>query len=132
VIVADTHVVIWRDLDPAKLSAKARRVLKQTDQSGQGVLVSEISLWEIALLMKRGRLQIESDYLTFISLIRSAHLYRFINITPEIAFLSANLADDVNRDPADRLICATTLVHQAELVTADKNLRKAKSITTVW
>ena len=131
-IVVDTHVVIWRALEPKQLSTKARRALKQADQSGQAVLVSEISLWEIALLMKRGRLQLDSDYLTFVDLIRSANVYRFINITPKIAFLSANLPDDINRDPADRLICATALAHQAELVTADKNLRKTKSITTIW
>jgi PIN domain nuclease of toxin-antitoxin system len=132
VIVADTHIVVWHALDSKQLSAKARRSLKQAEQDGQGVLVSEISLWEIALLMKRGRLQIDCDYLSFIDLIRAADLYRFINITPEIAFLSANLPDDVNRDPADRLICATALTFQAELVTADKNLRKAKSVATIW
>ena len=46
--------------------------------------------------------------------------------------LSVELDNSVNHDPADRIIAATSLVEDAPLVTADKNLIKAKSINTIW
>lgn len=53
-------------------------------------------------------------------------------ITPEIADLSVNLPEEINQDPADRLISATSIVYKAPLVTADKNLLKSKRVKTVW
>ncbi len=50
----------------------------------------------------------------------------------EIAELSANLPDEINQDPADRIICATSIITNTELITADKNLRKSKLVNTIW
>ena len=38
----------------------------------------------------------------------------------------------INEEEADRIIAATSLVEDALLVTADKNLIKAKIISTIW
>ncbi|MCK5094899.1 MAG: PIN domain-containing protein, partial [Spirochaetes bacterium] len=53
-------------------------------------------------------------------------------ITPEIARMSVEFDDSVNSDPADRIIAATSLIENAPLVTADKNLINAKAINTIW
>ncbi len=50
----------------------------------------------------------------------------------EIAKISVEFDDSVNLDSADRIIAATSLVEDAPLVTADKNLIKAKIINTIW
>jgi len=130
-IVVDTHVMIWRALCPKKITTKAKKVIQQAHDD-EAILVSEISFWEIAMFIKKQRLKIDIDPLSFINLLCTANTYHFVGITPEIAHVSVNLPDDIKRDPADRIICATAIVSDAILVTADKNLRASKAIKTVW
>lgn len=130
-IAADTHVIIWDALKPEKLSNNARRAI-ETANTGNGIIFCEISLWEIAMLIKKRRIQIEIEFQEFISLVISSNRYIFQRLTPEIAELSVNLPSEVNNDPADRMISATSIIHQAPLVTADQNLIKADCIETIW
>jgi PIN domain nuclease of toxin-antitoxin system len=53
-------------------------------------------------------------------------------ITPEIAQLSASLSSTINKDPADRIIAATSIAEKADLVTADKQLRNTDQLKTIW
>ena len=96
------------------------------------LIISEISLWEIAMIIKKRRLIIEVPYLEFIDLIKSSNNYLVKGISPEIADLSVYIPDEINPDPADRIICATAKVYNSPLVTADKNLLKSKSVSTIW
>jgi PIN domain nuclease of toxin-antitoxin system len=130
-IVMDTHVIIWQVLNNQKITARARKAIQQANANGQ-VLASEISFWEIAMLMKKRRLKIDADYLSFMDLLRRAYAYQFLGITPEIAHVSVNLPDEISRDPADRIICATAIVSDAALITADKNLRASSAVKTIW
>jgi len=130
-IILDTHVIIWDALQPEKISKKARKVIDRANDSSE-IIIADISLWEIAMLMKKKRLKVDATYIEFISLIRAANHYLIQAITPEIADISVSLTSEVNLDPADRLICATSLFRNVPLITADSNLINAKSIETIW
>ncbi len=130
-IVIDTHVIVWDALQPGKISKKARRMIDRANETGE-IIVADISLWEIAMLMKMKRLRIDATYSEFIRLVKSANHYSIQAITPEIADLSVSLSSEINLDPADRLICATAIHLNVPLITADSNLINAKSIETVW
>ena len=130
-IVADTHIIVWDALKPESLSKKAREALLIANET-DGIIFCEISLWEIAMLIQKNRIKINASYLEFISLLKSSNNYIFKGISPEIAELSANLPEKINQDPADRIICATSILTNVELITADKNLRKFKSLRTIW
>ena len=130
-IVADTHIIIWNALKPEMLSRKAEKVISEANSS-DGIIFCDISLWEIAMLMHKGRLNINVEYLVFIKLVLESTNYVYRTITPEIARLSANLFSDNNKDPADRIIAATSIIENAKLVTADKKLRKSRKVTTIW
>lgn len=130
-IFLDTHVIIWRALDPEKIPTKVRHLLDQEEKL-RPLRICEVSLFEIAMLMKRGRLNTDLDYLEFIDLILTANDYLVVGINPEIAALAVNFPDHVNKDPADRIILAATIHYKAKLITADTNLRKAEVVTTVW
>lgn len=93
---------------------------------------SDISLWEIAMLIDKGRLDSGTDTLTFLRLIHSARRIRILHITPEIAATSANSSFFDHGDPADRIIAATAIVHKAELVTCDVHLPAVKGLRIVW
>ena len=130
-IVVDTHIIIWNALKPEMLSEKAEKAISAANNS-DGIIFCEISLWEIAMLMHKGRLSIDVEYLEFIKLILESNEYVFLGITPEIAKLSTDLFSDNNKDPADRIIAATSIIENAKLITADKKLRQSKKVATIW
>ncbi len=130
-IVVDTHIILWNALKPEMLSRKAKRAISAANNS-DGIIFCDISLWEIAMLMHKGRLSIDVEYLEFIKLVSESNNYVYRGITPEIARLSAKLFSDNNKDPADRIIAATSIIENAKLVTADKKLRQSRKVTTIW
>ena len=131
VIVVDTHIIIWNALKPDKLSQKAKKAIEKANNS-DGIFFCEISLWEIAMLISKSKLTVDATYNEFINLVYASNNYRYKGITPEIAEKSTSLPDQVNKDPADRIISATSIIHKAPLITADKNLLKATCIETIW
>jgi len=129
-IVLDTHALIYDALTPARLSARARKAiaLAFTDRE---LACSDISLWEIAMLIAHKRLNPVIDARQFLDDMIAARHVRVLPITAEIAVLSQS---DVfsHGDPADRLIAATARLHRAPLITSDAKLRKLKEVTTIW
>ena len=130
-IAVDTHVLIWDALSPERLSFAAVEVIAKANQS-DGIIVADISLWEIAMLIQKGRVQVETDCQSFLNLVIQANQIHVRTTTPQIATLSAQLPSTINADPADRLIVATSLAGGVALVTSDQNLRDAPEITTIW
>jgi PIN domain nuclease of toxin-antitoxin system len=131
VIVMDTCAIIWDAIDPAKISAKAKKAINKADENN-ALFICDISLWEIAMLITRKRVEIDETPANFLRLVLSSKNYTVVSISPEIAELSVTLASEINNDPADRIIVASAMLKQAPLVTADNNLRRAKIVETIW
>ncbi len=130
-ITIDTHIIIWEALKPELLSTKAKDSIQKANNTN-GIILCEISLWEIAMLIQKKRIDIKAPYIEFINLVKASNNYILKGITPEIAELSTLLPLEINLDPADRIICATSLTMNIPLVTADKKLRKNKTVKTIW
>ncbi len=131
-IICDTHVLLfWAD-QPQRLSAAARGTLERGLDEGD-LACSDISLWEVAMLHARGRLNNRADVTLggYIRDILTALAMTVLPITPEIAELSQS-AMFAHGDPADRLIGATALAHRASLVTADMQLRSVSGLRCIW
>jgi PIN domain nuclease of toxin-antitoxin system len=129
VILLDTHVLVWAVGDTKRLSRGAVSEIRRARQGG-GLAVSAITLWELGLLMNRGRIQAPGTVESSIRQLIEDITVR--PITPEIAALAAQFPDDFPRDPADRLIAATARAEGLTLVTRDENIRKSPLIKTVW
>ena len=130
-ITIDTHIIIWDALKPEMLSDTAKQEIFKADNS-DGIIICDISFWEIAMLIKKGRIEIDVTYLEFIDLVKASNNYIIQSITPEIAELSTTLPVEINADPADRLIAASSIITKTALVTADKNLRQSNILNTIW
>ena len=129
-IVLDTQVIVFDALDPTRLSARARNAVNQAAENRE-LACSDISLWEIAMLIAKGRLEPGMDANRFLEDLIAARRINVLPITPEIAVLSQ--ADGFSHgDPADRLIAATAMFHRARLVTSDAKLRKLRSLAALW
>ncbi len=127
----DTHALIWDFLTPNRLSQPALEALSVATSAGE-VAIAAISLWEIAMLVEKRRVVVAVDCQTFIEAILQARQIKVIPLTPHIATRSVQLPDSVNKDPADRLIVATAIAENVPLVTADRNLRRANIVSTIW
>jgi len=130
-IVLDTCTIIWDALQQDKLSKRALQAINKADHEN-GLMVCDISFWEIAMLVKKGRLKLDTTTSSFISLYLQFRNITVAAISPEIAEVSVGFSDGINQDPADRIIVATSLVHRASLVTADSNLLALPTIATCW
>ena len=84
------------------------------------------------MLIKKGRLQIDDSASNFIHAILDSQNFIYKSITPEIAELSVNLGNEINKDPADRIIVATSILENTALITADDNLLKSSIVNTIW
>ncbi len=128
-IVLDTCAIIWDALDAGQLTPKAKKAIERHEND---LIICDISIWEIAMLIKRKRLVVDDTASGFINLVIQSRNYFVQKITPEIAELSVNFGSEINNDPADRLIAATSLLGNAPIVTADENLRGASMLKTIW
>ena len=129
-VAVDTHVLIWDALASERLSRTASAAVRCANES-DGIVVADICLWEIAMLLSKDGLQVNTSCADFLRLIQVANQIHVRAITPCIAELSAQLPPSINSDPADRFIVATALVHGVALVTADRNLRSAPDLVRI-
>jgi PIN domain nuclease of toxin-antitoxin system len=129
-IVLDTHALVYDALAPGRLSVRARKAI-ESGFADRELACSDISLWEIAMLISRKRLDPAMDARQFIDDMVSARQVRMLPISPEIAVLSRS---DMfaHGDPANRLIAATARLYQAPLVTSDLQLRRLRKLATIW
>ena len=128
-ILLDTCAIIWDALDASKLSPAAKSAVEHNESE---LIICDISIWEISMLIKRKRLEVADTASGFINLLLQSRNYLVQEITPEIAELSVNFGPEINSDPADRLIAATSILGNAPIVTADVNLRSAPILKTIW
>lgn len=126
-IVADTHAWLWWVANDPLLSPNAAKELLEADVVG----VSCISCWEIALLTSGGRLSLDRDPVVWMREALNAPRVILLELTPEVAMASARLPWQ-HRDPADRLIVATAIIHGARLITKDETIRAFAPARAVW
>lgn len=88
------------------------------------ILISEISLWEIAMLSSKGRIQIAEPLEDWLEEVLKAPGIRAVNLTPKILADSVHLPGAFHADPSDRLIVSTARVLGAQLVTKDHLIQK--------
>jgi PIN domain nuclease of toxin-antitoxin system len=118
VIVLDTHAFIWWVTESAELSSAARDHLATEDT----VSVPSICLWEVAMLAAKSRIDLGDEVEAFLRDAIGWRGVRVHEITPAIATRAGGLPATFPGDPADRLIVATALDLECQLVTRDARI----------
>ena len=126
----DTHVLIWWLNDGVALSPEQQTVLESASPATP-LLVSDISLWEVATLHTLGRIRLTIPLRDWLEKAVAPPLVRRIGISPAIAAELATLPDSFHRDPADRIIVATARTLGATLLTQDRRIIDAALIRTL-
>lgn len=130
-ILLDTHAWVWWVGAPERLSASATRAVDAAMKAGE-VCVSSISVWEVHMLVARGRLILKMDAGEWVSRSEALPFLRFVPVDNRIAERSVHLPPPMHEDPADRIIVATALTLGAELVTRDRRLLAYPPVRTAW
>ncbi len=126
----DTHVLIWWLNDRRRLSSAQQEVVGSV-RSDEPLLVSDISLWEVATLHGLGRIRLALPLREWLDKAVAPPLVQRHGISPAIAAELATLPDSFHRDPADRILVATARVLGATLLTQDRRIVDAALADTL-
>jgi PIN domain nuclease of toxin-antitoxin system len=130
-ILLDTHAWLWLCLEPRRLSAAAAAAIRRA-MSGGGLAVASITVWEVAMMIARGRVLPQGTPEAWMGALIDRSGVTVKEITPVVATLAAHLPDDFPGDPADRLIAATARADGIGLVTRDTRIRESSMVETIW
>lgn len=115
----DTQLLLWAAGQPTKLPRSARKII---DDSGNELLFSAASIWEVAIKSTLGREDFHADA----RLLRRGLLdngYIELPITSQHA-VSIDSLPSLHKDPFDRIIVAQTVCEGITLLTRDALLAK--------
>jgi PIN domain nuclease of toxin-antitoxin system len=129
-LLLDTHVLLWWLSDPDRLSPAQRDAVARVHAESP-LLVSDISLWEVAMLHNLGRIRLTIPLREWLGKAAAPPLVRRHGISPAIAAEVAALPDSFHRDPADRILVATARVLGATLLTQDRRIVEAAVVDTL-
>jgi len=128
-VLLDTCCLVWAVSDPAQLGASARGLLQAADTE---VFVSPISCAEVACLCDRGRIRLTRHWKTWFNSSLARNGWQVADIDPPIIQEAYCLPGEFHRDPADRILVATSRLRQCLLLTADRKILDYPHVQAAW
>jgi PIN domain nuclease of toxin-antitoxin system len=118
--LADTHYVIWLRTEPQRLTGGERRALDEADSR----YVSLATLWEISILIGRGRIPGSAEWLEIpvgfqLLPIRLQHCRALLDL-PRL-----------HGDPFDRMLVAQARSEDVPLLTRDRRVSAYQSFASI-
>ena len=112
-VLIDTHFVLWLRMEPQKLTAAERQIL----DSSLAVFISAVSVWEIAILLGRGRIPGGDQ-----QLLNLPASMDWLPVKPDHCKVLAALPR-LHGDPFDRMLVAQAESERVPLLTRDRAMR---------
>lgn len=133
-IVLDTHTLVWWAADDSRLSDSAREAIAsaQGSTTDSRILFSAITAWEIAMLLRRGRLVLSMELYQWLRTVKSIAGVEVVPLSDQVAIESTRLPGDFHKDPADRFIVALARQLNVPIVTADRKIRDYPHVQAIW
>jgi PIN domain nuclease of toxin-antitoxin system len=117
-LLLDTHIWLWSTLEPQRLT---RRVDKALVDPANELWLSPVSVGELIVLLRKGRLTLPSDVAAWVAKTIEDLELTEAPLTVEVA-LALGSINFPHGDPADHFLAATAKVFELTLVTADEHL----------
>ncbi len=128
-LLLDTCCIIWAVSEPDSLSDKAKDLLENEESE---IFFSPISVAEIAIASKRGRLELDRHWRKWSRYYTEMNRWQAENIDLDIIEEAYSLPDRFHADPADRIITATARIRRLILLTADRKILSYPHVEAVW
>lgn len=121
-LLLDTHTWLWTlDGTVGALTTPAIRLIERAASDGR-LYVSDISFWEVAMLVSTGRLEVAAPPTLWLQRAALAPGIQLLPLTRDVLIESTRLAGTPHGDPADRLLIAQAQLIGASLMTCDKGI----------
>jgi PIN domain nuclease of toxin-antitoxin system len=114
-LLLDTNALIWWFQDSPKLGIKARSLIEDANST---VIVSIVSLWEITIKWRIGKLEFSGTSL--LGLLEDLGI-ALVSVEP-VHLIALDAMPIHHRDPYDHLILAQAKVEGAHIVTSDTDM----------
>jgi PIN domain nuclease of toxin-antitoxin system len=121
-LLLDTHVALWLDSGDDRLRASTRTLVDGCWQNGGTILLSAVTVWEMALLVDTGRIDLDVPIAAWIERFLDRPGIEAVPLDHRAASRSYQLHHLEHRDPADRLLISTAIELASPLVTSDKRI----------
>jgi len=118
-VLLDTHIWIQLQSGSPSLSNLALQAINLAT-SRRSVYVPLISVWEIAMLTMKKRLQFDRPVRQWVTEALDKPGIQLLPLSSEIAIDAAELPEPMHKDPADRMIVASARVERLTLITCDR------------
>jgi len=119
--ILDTHVFLWSIANTKELSKNAIKVIKNPDNE---IYVSSVTLWEIAIKTRIGKLDIEGISIDELPSIIEKMEYSQISLTSEDALGYINLKEITHKDPFDRMLIWQCMSRNMIMISKDTEFPK--------
>ncbi|MEB3885215.1 type II toxin-antitoxin system VapC family toxin [Lyngbya sp. CCY1209] len=130
-ILLDTHAWLWLLHDPEQLSPAAREAIAQ-EENQNGILISSISVWEVAVKHSINKLQLPLPIDAWFELARQQPGTIIEPLSPLDAINSTTLPGEFHKDPADRILVAIARRYDILIVSRDEKIRNYPHVKTIW
>ncbi len=128
-ILLDTHVLVWLQREPRKLSRAAESSIRRA-QAHEELAISAATLVELARLISHGRVKSTGTIeFTIRQIVEGTAVFP---VNAEVAGLTTYFPPDFPSDPMDRIIAATARAEGIPLVTADERIQACPLVKTIW
>jgi PIN domain nuclease of toxin-antitoxin system len=126
-MLLDTHTLLWFLNNDSRLPVNVRQRIEETEL----VFVSAVSLWEIAIKINIGKLNIVTSFEEIKENMNALNIQELpIEFDDSLAYTRLPILKE-HKDPFDRMIVAQAMRRSLTLVSADKKL-DAYLISRLW
>jgi len=126
-ILLDTCAFLWLASDAKELSDQAKILFQNTDNA---VYLSSVSVWEIVVKNKLGKLPLPDTPEQFINEQCEKHFIDNITLDNQSIFHLTELPI-YHRDPFDRMLICQAIEHDLTLLTSDELITQYP-VKTAW
>ncbi|OHD82668.1 MAG: DNA-binding protein [Spirochaetes bacterium RIFOXYC1_FULL_54_7] len=117
----DTHVFLWSIADSSELSKNVITALKNPENE---IFVSSVTLWEITLKTRVGKLAIQGTTPAELPGIMERLSYSQLTLTPEDALGYLDLHEPTHKDPFDRMLIWQCIRRDMTMISRDGEFPK--------
>jgi PIN domain nuclease of toxin-antitoxin system len=128
--VTDTHPLIFHVAGGRKLGKKAASHFAACERREALLYVPLVVLWELALLVRIGRIMLDDSLRGFCSTLFSNPAYQPLELTSEQVYLAHE--ERPNDDPFDALVCAAARSEGLPLITRDGDIQDSGLVKVLW
>jgi PIN domain nuclease of toxin-antitoxin system len=121
-LLLDTHIALWLDSGDDALRPPTRALIDDCWQNGGTILLSAVSVWEMALLVDTRRIELDLPIEEWITRFVERPGVEALPLGHSAASRSYRLYQLEHRDPADRLLIASAIELSCPLVTYDERI----------